>query len=77
MPRKSIEPLVLALEGVHPHAVRAMPAVISAGAWHDGALLLQHGKEVETDLGEDDGVLRVDGSDFPKQGGHAAGVKRQ
>jgi len=54
-----------------------MPAVISAGAWHDGALLLQHGKEVETDLGEDDGVLRVDGSDFPKQGGHAAGVKRQ
>src|SRR5712692_9600781 len=32
LPRKSIEPLVLALEGVHPHAVRAMQAFISEGA---------------------------------------------
>src|SRR6266849_1148441 len=77
LPRKSIEPLVLALEGVHPHAVRAMQAFISEGAWNDGALLLQHWKEVEKDLGEDDGVLMVDGSDFPKQGVHSAGVKRQ
>jgi SRSO17 transposase len=77
LPRKSIEPLVLALEGVHPHAVRAMPAFISAGTWDDEALLLQHWKEVEQELGEDEGVLMVDGSDFPKQGGHSAGVKRQ
>ena len=77
LPRTSIDPLVLALEGVHPHAVRAMQACISAGAWDDEALLRQHWKAVEQDLGEDDGVLRVDGSDFPKQGVHAAGVKRQ
>src|SRR5712691_4313526 len=77
LPRKSIEPLVLALEGVHPHAVRAMQAFISEGTWDDDALLLQHWKEVEQDLGEDDGVLMVDGSDFPKQGVHSAGVKRQ
>jgi hypothetical protein len=31
LPRKSMEPLILALEGAHPHAVRAMQAFISAG----------------------------------------------
>src|SRR5712691_6971467 len=77
LPRKSIEPLVLALDGVHPHAVRAMQAFISEGTWDDDALLLQHWKEVGQDLGEDDGVLMVDGSDVPKQGVHSIGVKRQ
>ena len=76
-PRKSIEPMVLALEGVHPNAVRAIQAFMSAGAWDDEALLSQHWKEVEKDLGEDEGVLLVDGSDFPEQGSHWAGVKRQ
>jgi SRSO17 transposase len=77
LPRKSIEPLVRALEGAHPHTVRAIQAFISAGAWDDDTLLLQHWKAVEKALGEDDGVLRVDGSDFPKQGVPSAGVKRQ
>jgi SRSO17 transposase len=77
LPRKSIEPMVLALAGVNPKAVRAMQSFISEGAWDDETLLHQHWKEVETDLGTDDGVLMVDGSDFPKQGIHSAGVKRQ
>ena len=42
LPRKAIEPLVRALAGVHPHAVRAMQAFISEGAWDDNTLLLQH-----------------------------------
>ena len=77
LPRKSIEPLVLAVDGVAPTAVRAMQAFISEGTWKDERLLHQHWHEVETDLGADDGVLMVDGSDFPKQGLHAVGVKRQ
>jgi SRSO17 transposase len=77
LPRKSIEPLVLAVGGVAPKAVRAMQSFISEGAWNDERLLHQHWKEVEADLGADDGVLMVDGSDFPKQGGHSVGVKRQ
>ena len=77
LPRKSIEPMVLAVEGVAPKAVRAMQSFISEGMWHDERLLHQHWKEVETDLGADDGVWLVDGSDFPKQGVHSVGVKRQ
>ena len=77
LPRKSMEPMVLAVDGVAPKAVRAIQAFISEGMWNDARLLHQHWKEVETDLGTNDGVLMVDGSDFPKQGIHAVGVKRQ
>jgi len=77
LPRKSIEPMVLAVDGVVPKAVRAMQSFMSEGMWSDERLLHQHWKEVDTDLGADDGVLMVDGRDFPKQGGHAVGVKRQ
>jgi len=77
LPRKSIEPMVLAVDGVSPTAVRAIQSFISEGRWNDERLLHQHWQEVERDLGADDGVLMVDGSDFPKQGGHSVGVKRQ
>src|SRR3989454_3560402 len=77
LPRKSIEPMVLAVDGVAPKAVRAMQSFSSEGQWNDERLLHQHWKAVEADLGADDGVLMVDGSDFPKQGGHSVGVKRQ
>ena len=77
LPRKSIEPMVLAVDDVAPKAVRAIQSFISEGQWNDEQLLHQHWQEVETDLGAADGVLRVDGSDVPKQGVHAVGVKRQ
>jgi SRSO17 transposase len=77
LPRKSIEPMVLAVDGVAPTAVRAMQAFISEGQWNDERLLQQHWKEVDTDVGTVEGVLMVDGSDFPKQGVHSVGVKRQ
>jgi SRSO17 transposase len=77
LPRKSIEPMVLAVQGVSPKAVRAMQAFLSAGTWQDERLLHQHWHEVETGLGADEGVLMVDGSDFPKQGVHSVGVKGQ
>ena len=77
LPRTSIEPMVLAVDGVAPAAVRAMQSCISEGQWKDERLLHQHWKAVDTDLGAADGVLMVDGRDVPKQGIHSIGVKRQ
>jgi SRSO17 transposase len=77
LPRKSVEPMVLAMEGASEKAVRAMQQFISEGAWEDEALLGQHWQEVDHDLGESEGVLTLDGSDFHKQGKESVGVKRQ
>jgi SRSO17 transposase len=77
LPRKSVEPMVLAIEGASEKAVRAMQQFISEGAWDDGVMLGQHWREVDHDLGEPEGVLTLDGSDFHKQGQESVGVKRQ
>jgi SRSO17 transposase len=77
LPRKSVEPMVLAIEGASEKAVRAMQQFISEGAWDDGVMLRQHWHEVDNDLGEAEGVLTLDGSDFHKQGHESVGVKRQ
>ena len=77
IPDKAIEPMMLALKGDDPNAIRSMQHFVSAGAWDDDAILKQHWREVAQDLGEDDGVYTLDGSDFPKQGADSVGVKRQ
>lgn len=77
LPNKSIETMILHQKGDDPNEIRAMQHFISEGAWDDTAVLARHRQEVEKDLGEADGVLIVDGSDFPKQGDASVGVKRQ
>ena len=84
IPRQSIEPMILALEGANPNRVRAMQHFASEGAWkdnllsaEDSILLKQHWREVNKDIGDPAGVLIVDGSDFPKQGNDSVGVARQ
>lgn len=77
IPRKSIEPMILALQGADANAVRAMQQFVSEGVWHDAPLLRRHWGEVDTTLGDEDGVLTLDGSDFLKQGQESVGVKRQ
>ena len=51
LPRKSIEPMVLALEGADQNAVRAMQQFLSAGAWDDDRLLRRHWQEVDAGAG--------------------------
>jgi SRSO17 transposase len=77
LPRQSMEPLVLALEGANRKAVRALQPLLSEGAWEDEPLLPRHGQEGDRELGDDDGVLTLDGSALPTQGPESVGVKRQ
>jgi SRSO17 transposase len=80
VPRKNVEAMALRLLGVGPHAereVRALQQFIGEGAWDDDALLREHQRLVNETLGEEDGVLSIDGSDFPKHGQHSAGVAPQ
>ncbi|HKF37713.1 MAG TPA: IS701 family transposase [Ktedonobacteraceae bacterium] len=80
VPRKNVEAMALRLLGAGPHAereVRALQQFIGEGKWDDDALLAKHQRLVNETLGEEDGVLIVDGSDFPKHGDHSAGVAPQ
>lgn len=80
VPRKNVEAMALRLLGAGPPAarqVRALQQFIGEGAWDDAAILHAHQDVVEETLGEDDGVLIIDGSDVPKQGRHSVGVARQ
>jgi len=80
VPRKNVEAMALRLLGVGPHAerqVRALQQFIGEGAWDDQAILAEHQRLVNETLGEEDGVLIIDGSDFPKHGQHSAGVARE
>jgi SRSO17 transposase len=74
LPRKSIEPMALAVEGGN---VQAMQQFIGQGVWQDARLLHKHWQLVDASLGEADGVVIIDGSDFPKQGHNSVGVARQ
>lgn len=65
-----------AVEEVKP-AVRGMQQFLEEGKWEDLVIRQRHWQEVNTTLGEDDGVFIIDGSDFPKQGEYSVGVKRQ
>jgi len=75
--RKTIEPIVLGLIGPDPNAVRAVQEFIGQGHWSSARLIHLHQDLVAESLGDRQGVVIVDGSGFPKQGHHSAGVARQ
>lgn len=77
VPNKSTECMVLHMAGDDVSQIRSAQHFIGRGTWDDEPILEQHWQEVEKDLGDADGVLILDGSDFPKQGTESVGVKRQ
>jgi SRSO17 transposase len=75
--RKTIEPMVLSLLGADPNAIRGLQQFIGQGTWDSRPLMLHLQGLVSSWLGEEDGVVIVDGSGFPKQGKHSVGVAHQ
>jgi SRSO17 transposase len=74
---KSIENMILALDGDDPNAIRAMQQFVGKGAWPDEVILQQHWQEVDQDLGDENGVIILAERDFVKHGQDSVGVKRQ
>lgn len=72
--RKSIEPMALAVRGGN---IQAMQQFISQGTWSDAKVLALHRSAVAETLGRPEGVLILDGCDFPKQGQDSVGVAPQ
>jgi SRSO17 transposase len=71
---KPIQPMVMALEGGD---IQAMQQLIGQGQWEDEKLLKRHWQLVDQSLGEADGAIIFDGSDFVKKGQHSVGVACQ
>jgi len=72
-PRKSIEPMALAL-GL---PLRAMHAFLAESPWDTTPVLEAHQQLVAQTIGDDSGVLLVDESGMPKQGQQSVGVAPQ
>ena len=72
--RKTIEPIVLALIGPNPNAIRGLQQFIGQAEWDTAPIVERAQSLVANWLGEPDGVVIVDGSGFPKQGPHSVGV---
>ncbi len=76
-PRKSIERMVLRLRGADANAVRTQQLFLRQARWDDAPILAAHRELVAATLGEEEGVLAVDGTDLPKDGTESVGVARQ
>ena len=76
-PRKSVERMVLRLRGADANAVRTQQLFLRQARWDDAPLLAAHRGLVAATLGEDEGVLALDGTDMPKDGRESVGVARQ
>lgn len=77
LPNKSIETMMLHTKGPDKNKIRAMQNFISEGTWDDRPIIRRHWEEINSQIGEDDAAIIVDGSGFPKQGEESVGVARQ
>ncbi|TDA70526.1 MAG: transposase [Clostridia bacterium] len=73
--RKSIEPIALRYEG--EKAVRPMQFFFQRSPWDEQKMLQLYQKRLASMVNDPDGMITVDGSDFPKKGTHSVGTSRQ
>src|SRR5437870_7144986 len=75
--RKTVEPMVLALKGPDENAMRGLQQFIGQSDWPVRPKRERLQQLVGGWLGQPEAVLIFDGSGFPKQGTHSAGVAPQ
>lgn len=75
--RKTVEAMVLALLGTDERVIRTAQHFLGQSPWETMPFLERAQGLVADWLGEPDGVVILDGSGFPKQGSHSAGVAPQ
>lgn len=73
--RKSIEPVALRYSG--PNGVRPMQMFFKNSPFDDELMLQIYQEQLASLIGDEEGMLNVDGSDFPKKGKDSVGVTRQ
>jgi SRSO17 transposase len=71
--RRNVENMAEAVEG---GVVRTLQKFIAQGCWEDRAVLGELRVQVVQALGDEDGVINVDETGFPKKGTKSVGVKR-
>jgi SRSO17 transposase len=71
--RKSAEPI--AYQAGIPR--KDLQYFVGCGAWDDETVLAELRRHAREELAEDDGVIVLDPSGFPKKGTHSCGVARQ
>jgi SRSO17 transposase len=71
--RKSVEPIA-AKSGV-PR--KDLQYFVGCGGWDDDKVMAELRKHVREELAEEDGIIVLDPSAFPKKGTHSCGVARQ
>ena len=69
--RKTIEPIVLQLKGADWAAVRAVQQFLGEGAWQNGPILVRLQGLVAEDLGEENAMVVLESSGFPKPRNHS------
>ena len=73
LPRKSVEPIA-AQAGI-PR--KNLEFFVGCGIWDDEKVMVELRRHVCEELAEDEGVIVIDPSGFPKKGTHSCGVARQ
>ncbi|MBE0448687.1 MAG: IS701 family transposase [Actinobacteria bacterium] len=73
--RKSIEPVALRYSGIK--GVRPMQMFFKHSTFDDEKMLKIYQNELASLIADEDGMLNIDGSDFPKKGSNSIGVARQ
>jgi SRSO17 transposase len=73
--RKSIEPIALRYQD--ENAVRPMQFFFQRSPWDDQKMLQLYQKRLAHLVNYQDGMITLDGSDFPKKGANSVGVNRQ